>query len=52
MQLSSSRVPIGYSLGSVSKTCYGLEARTEPARAYAEDAATLPAGVPADQSNI
>jgi len=42
----------GYSMGSISMTCYGLEARTELARAYAEDAATMPAGVPADQSNI
>jgi 4,5-DOPA dioxygenase extradiol len=40
----------GYALGSISMSCYGLgvDARCEEA----EGAATLPEGVPADQTNI
>ena len=40
----------GYSLGSLSMTCYGIGTNL---RCIDEGgAATLPAGVPADQSNI
>ena len=40
----------GYSMGSLSMTCYGIGTDL---RCMVEDgAATLPAGVPADQSNI
>ncbi len=42
----------GYAMGSISMTCYGLEAAIDPAAQDAEGAATLPEGVPADQSNI
>jgi 4,5-DOPA dioxygenase extradiol len=42
----------GYAMGSLSMTCYGLEAAVDPAGKEAEGAATLPEGVPADQSNI
>jgi 4,5-DOPA dioxygenase extradiol len=41
----------GYAMGSISMTCYGLGADTMSCT-EGEDAATLPAGVPADQSNI
>ena len=40
----------GYSMGSLSMTCYGIG--TELHCRVEEGAATLPAGVPADQSNI
>jgi len=39
-------------MGSISMTCYGLEARVGLDRAEAGGAATLPKGVPADQTNI
>lgn len=42
----------GYAMGSISMTCYGLEAAIDPVAEDAEGAATLPEGVPADQSNI
>jgi 4,5-DOPA dioxygenase extradiol len=42
----------GYAMGSLSMTCYGLEAAVNLAGGEAEGAATLPEGVPADQSNI
>lgn len=40
----------GYSMGSLSMTCYGVGA--ELGCAEAEHSATLPAGVPADQTNV
>ena len=40
----------GYSMGSLSMTCYGIG--TDLRCMDEEGAATLPAGVPADQSNI
>ena len=40
----------GYSMGSLSMTCYGVGAHLECERG--EGAAELPEGVPADQSNI
>ena len=40
----------GYSMGSLSMTCYGVDAHLECERG--EGAAELPEGVPADQSNI
>jgi 4,5-DOPA dioxygenase extradiol len=40
----------GYAMGSLSMTCYGLE--TDFSCPGARGAATLPADVPADQSNI
>jgi 4,5-DOPA dioxygenase extradiol len=42
----------GYAMGSLSMTCYGLGADLELDGAEAAGAATLPPGVPADQSNI
>ena len=42
----------GHAMGSISMTCYGLEAGLRLAGVEAEGAATLPEGVPADQSNI
>jgi len=42
----------GYSMGSISMTCYGIDADVDLASAEADGAATLPADVPADQSNI
>ena len=42
----------GYAMGSLSMTCYGLGAKVVPGCRDAEGAATLPPGVPADQSNI
>jgi 4,5-DOPA dioxygenase extradiol len=44
----------GYAMGSLSMTCYGLgaEVRLTAEPEDAEGAATLPEGVPADQSNI
>jgi 4,5-DOPA dioxygenase extradiol len=42
----------GYAMGSLSMTCYGLDAAVDLAGKQAEGAATLPEGVPADQSNI
>ena len=41
----------GYAMGSISMTCYGLDADRLGCR-EAEGAATLPGNVPADQSNI
>ena len=40
----------GYAMGSLSMTCYGVGAGTECETA--DGAATIPEGVPADQSNI
>jgi 4,5-DOPA dioxygenase extradiol len=40
----------GYSMGSISMSCYGIDAAIDCADA--EGAATLPSEVPADQSNI
>lgn len=40
----------GYAMGSLSMTCYGVGADVECERA--DGAATIPEGVPADQSNI
>ena len=42
----------GYSMGSISMTCYGVDAPIDLGAAEAEGAATLPGEVPADQSNI
>ncbi|HEX8669585.1 MAG TPA: 4,5-DOPA dioxygenase extradiol [Allosphingosinicella sp.] len=42
----------GYAMGSISMTCYGLDAAVDLKAFEADGAATLPAGVPADQSNI
>ena len=42
----------GYAMGSISMSCYGLEAQIKLSDAEAEGAAILPEGVPADQSNI
>jgi 4,5-DOPA dioxygenase extradiol len=42
----------GYAMGSLSMTCYGLDAAVDLSNREPEGAATLPAGVPADQSNI
>lgn len=43
----------GYAMGSLSMTCYGLGARVDLAGGVAAaGAATLPPGVPPDQSNI
>lgn len=42
----------GYAMGSLSMTCYGLETVVGLTGEEAEGAATLPRGVPADQSNI
>lgn len=42
----------GYAMGSLSMTCYGLDAALDLAGGEAEGAATLPQGVPPDQSNI
>jgi len=43
----------GYAMGSLSMTCYGLGARLDlGGGGEAAGAATLPPGVPADQSNI
>ena len=41
----------GYSMGSLSMTCHAIGA-APPAKDEAEDAAALPAGIPADQTNI
>lgn len=41
----------GYAMGSLSMTCYGVGVGSECA-VRADGAATLPSGVPADQSNI
>ena len=40
----------GYAMGSLSMTCYGLGADIRCR--YEEGAATLPEGVPPDQTNI
>jgi 4,5-DOPA dioxygenase extradiol len=42
----------GYSMGSISMTCYGIDAPAARNPASAKEAATMPPGVPADQSNI
>ncbi|MGZ8284444.1 MAG: 4,5-DOPA-extradiol-dioxygenase [Allosphingosinicella sp.] len=42
----------GFAMGSISMTCHGLEAGTGLAGAEAEGAATIPEGVPAEQTNI
>ncbi|MBV9900556.1 MAG: 4,5-DOPA dioxygenase extradiol [Alphaproteobacteria bacterium] len=42
----------GYAMGSISMSCYGLDAAVRLEHGEAEGAATLPEGVPADQSNI
>ena len=41
----------GFSMGSISMTCHALGANL-PVETDAEDAATLPRDVPADQTNI
>ena len=42
----------GYSMGSISMTCCGVDVDIDLDAAKADGAATLPSGVPADQSNI
>lgn len=42
----------GYAMGSLSMSCYGLEAESRAGVKDAEGAATLPEGVPAEQTNI
>ena len=42
----------GYAMGSLSMTCYGIGADVSLDQEQAEGAATLPEGVPADQTNI
>ena len=42
----------GYAMASISMTCYGLDAAGAPGCEEAEGAATLPQGVPPEQSNI
>lgn len=42
----------GYAMGSISMTCYGLGAGPGFGGAEADGAATIPEGVPAEQSNI
>lgn len=42
----------GYAMGSLSMTCYGLGADVDLADEDPEGAATLPPGVPPDQSNM
>jgi 4,5-DOPA dioxygenase extradiol len=42
----------GYAMGSLSMSCYGLETEVQLGAKYAEGAATLPEGVPAEQTNI
>ena len=42
----------GYAMGSLSMTCYGLGADVDLAGEEAEGAATLPPGVPPDQTNM
>jgi 4,5-DOPA dioxygenase extradiol len=42
----------GYAMGSISMTCYGLGAEVRPDCTQADGAATIPEGVPADQTNI
>lgn len=42
----------GYSMGSISMSCYGVDAAINLAKAETDGAATLPSGVPAEQSNI
>ena len=42
----------GYAMGSISMTCYGLGAAVSLTGADAGGAATIPEGVPADQTNI
>jgi len=51
---SESLAPLvrGYSMGSISMTCYGVDAAIDLAKTETDGAATLPDGVPADQSNI
>jgi hypothetical protein len=39
-------------MGSISMTCYGVDVDIDLDVAMADGAATLPSGVPADQSNI
>lgn len=42
----------GYAMGSISMSCYGLDAPAGLAGAEADGAATIPEGVPAEQTNI
>jgi 4,5-DOPA dioxygenase extradiol len=42
----------GYSMGSISMACYGVDTAVDLAITNAGGAATLPGEVPADQSNI
>jgi 4,5-DOPA dioxygenase extradiol len=42
----------GYAMGSLSMTCYGVGADVDLGNEEAEGAATLPPGVPPDQTNI
>ncbi len=42
----------GYSMGSISMSCYGVEAAIDLAATEADGAASLPGDVPAEQSNI
>ena len=41
----------GYSMGSISMTCYGIDADVE-LRKHPDCAARLPAGVPPEQTNM
>jgi 4,5-DOPA dioxygenase extradiol len=42
----------GFSMGSISMSCYGVDAAIDLAKAETDGAAALPGGVPAEQSNI
>ncbi|MET1111993.1 MAG: 4,5-DOPA dioxygenase extradiol [Allosphingosinicella sp.] len=42
----------GYAMGSISMSCYGLDVPAGLTGAEAEGAATIPEGVPAEQTNI
>jgi hypothetical protein len=39
-------------MGSISMSCYGVDATIDIANPETDGAATLPGGVPAEQSNI
>jgi 4,5-DOPA dioxygenase extradiol len=42
----------GYAMGSISMTCYGLDSGIAANRGEVQGAATIPEGVPAEQTNI